>query len=400
MKVIVIGGGAAGFFGAIAAANVGHDVTILEAASSCLAKVRVSGGGRCNLTHHCFDPRQLVANYPRGGKALRGPFSRFQPSDTVAWFQARGVETKVESDGRMFPVTDDSATIVDCLYSEAQSLGVEIQNRSHVDRIDLESTRFVVHLKDGRAITAAKLLLATGGSKQGLTLAASLGHDIVPPVPSLFTFNVRDCRLKDLQGISVQDVQCELLVGNARFRPSGAILVTHWGLSGPSVLKLSAWAARELHDASYQATLRINWLPSLNQETLRSKCARAKLDHARKSADTACPVDLPKRLWKSIVESRVGEPSTRWADLSKSQLNGLVQELHCAEFLINGKGIFKEEFVTCGGVDLKQVDFRSMQSRIREGVFFAGEILDVDGVTGGFNFQNAWTTAWIAGNSM
>ena len=400
MKVIVIGGGAAGFFGAIAAAEKGHEVTILEAAASVLAKVRVSGGGRCNLTHSCFEPRDLVNSYPRGGKALRGPFSRFQPADTISWFESRGVQTKTESDGRMFPTTDDSATIVDCLQGAAEDAGVVTHLRANVSSIQKNDSTFCVTLQSGEAMQADRILLATGGSRAGFELTRSLGHQIVPPVPSLFTFKVQDPRIEDLPGVAVEHVNCQLVTDTKTFNQSGPILVTHWGLSGPAVLKLSAWAARELHDANYNATLRINWLAGSRAEEIRAQLNLFKTDHPKKTVDAACPWQLPKRLWKSLVDHSVGPQPVRWAELSKQATQALVTELSAGEYQVAGKGVFKEEFVTCGGVNLKEVDFRTMESRICPGLYFAGEILDIDGITGGFNFQNAWTTAWIAGNAM
>ncbi|WP_417391323.1 NAD(P)/FAD-dependent oxidoreductase [Gimesia sp.] len=398
--MIVIGGGAAGFFGAIAAAENGHEVTILEAAASVLAKVRVSGGGRCNLTHSCFEPRELVNSYPRGGKALRGPFSRFQPADTISWFESRGVQTKTESDGRMFPTTDDSATIVDCLQGAAEDAGVVTHLRANVSSIQKTDSTFCVTLQSGEAMQADRILLATGGSRAGFELTRSLGHQIIPPVPSLFTFKVQDPRIEDLPGVAVEHVNCQLVTDTKTFNQSGPILVTHWGLSGPAVLKLSAWAARELHDANYNATLRINWLAGSRAEEIRAQLNSFKADHPKKTVDAACPWPLPKRLWKSLVDHGVGPQPVRWAELSKQATQALVTELSAGEFQVAGKGVFKEEFVTCGGVNLKEVDFRTMESRICPGLYFAGEILDIDGITGGFNFQNAWTTAWIAGNSM
>ncbi|MCA9007300.1 MAG: aminoacetone oxidase family FAD-binding enzyme, partial [Planctomycetaceae bacterium] len=285
LNVIVIGGGAAGFFGGIAAAENGHEVTILEAAASVLAKVRISGGGRCNLTHSCFEPRELVNSYPRGGKALRGPFSRFQPSDTINWFESRGVRTKTEADGRMFPTTDDSATIVDCLQDAAKDAGVVVRLRANVSSIQKTDSHFLVALHSGETMQADRILLATGGSRAGFELSHSLGHQIVPPVPSLFTFKVDDPRIKDLPGVAVEYVDCQLVADAKTFQQSGPILVTHWGLSGPAVLKLSAWAARELHDSSYNATLRVNWLAGSRVEEIRTQLNSFKADHSRKTVD-------------------------------------------------------------------------------------------------------------------
>lgn len=400
MKLLVIGGGAAGFFGAIAAAESGHDVTILEANESVLAKVRISGGGRCNVTHNCFDPKELVLAYPRGGKALRGPFSKFQPADTVEWYASRGVATKTESDGRMFPITDDSQTIIDCLTSAAADAGVDVQTRSKVQHIEKVGDCFDIHLKSNETLRSDRVLLATGGSRAGFELASHLGHSIVPPVPSLFTFNIRAPRISELPGVSMEPVECEVLTPTDSFKQTGPLLITHWGMSGPAVLKLSAWAARALHESNYQATLRVNWLARHRQEDVRQQLLSMKSEHGKKLVDSIAPFDLPKRLWKSLVDHVVGTQDKRWADLSKRDAQKLVCELTAGEYAITGKGVFKDEFVTCGGIELSEVDFRTMESRVCAGLFFAGEILDIDGITGGFNFQNAWTTAWLAGNSL
>ena len=398
-KLVVVGGGAAGFFGAITAAERGHQVTLLETSQHVLAKVRVSGGGRCNLTHACFDPRELVQAYPRGGKELRGPLARFQPADTMAWFADRGVETKTEFDGRMFPATDDSATIVECLQRAAEQAGVSIRTRARVDELHRADGRFEVSIRGESPFISDCVLLATGGSRAGFDLAKSLGHSIVPPVPSLFTFEISDARLQGLQGVSVDDVACELVVSGKRFKQRGPLLVTHWGLSGPAVLKLSSWAARELHQSQYAATLRIHWLPHLRQDEIQEQLIRQRQENAKRAIDAACPWRLPKRLWKSLADDATGTP-VRWAELSKKSLDQLVRQLTEAEFQVSGKGQFKEEFVTCGGIQLDEVDFRTMQSRLCPGLYFAGEVLDIDAITGGYNFQSAWTTAWIAGNSM
>lgn len=398
-KLIVVGGGAAGFFGAITAAERGHQVVILEAGREVLAKVRISGGGRCNVTHACFDPRELVQAYPRGGKALRGPLSRFQPADTVAWFAERGVETKAEPDGRMFPVTDDSATIVSCLQRAADQAGVQIRTGARVEAIQPVNQGFQISLADPDTLNCDCVLLAMGGSRAGFKLAAQLGHTIVSPVPSLFTFNVSDERLSGLQGVSVDDVECQLVTSKQRHSQRGPLLITHWGLSGPAVLKLSSWAARELHAANYTATLRVHWLPHWTPEQIREQLVQSRQSDAKRTIDASCPWPLPRRLWKSLVDHAVGQ-NVRWAELSKLALNRLHSQLVASEIPITGKGQFKEEFVTCGGIALDEVDFRTMQSRIRPGLYLAGEILDIDAITGGYNFQNAWTTGWLAGSSL
>ena len=403
LQVVVVGGGAAGFFGAIACAK-SHphtQVTLLEASRQPLAKVRISGGGRCNVTHACFEPTGLVQNYPRGGKALRGAFSRFQASHTIDWFLAQGVQLKTEADGRMFPITDSSETIVDCLIKAASSSGVEIRTGAVVESVSRQPSGFEISLKSGEILQCHRLLLATGSNHLGYQIAKSLDHQIEPPVPSLFTFNVVDDRLKDLAGVSVEAVQLRLAVdGKTQLEQTGPLLITHWGLSGPAVLKLSAWGARVLHDYHYEAKLLINWLPQINPEDLRQKSQFVKSEWSRRTIAGSCPFDLPRRLWQYLV-ARVGiAPEDRWAGLSNKILNQLVQELTQGYYLIQGKGVFKEEFVTCGGVSLKDVNFKTMESRLFPGLFFAGEILDIDGVTGGFNFQSAWTTGWLAGQAM
>jgi predicted Rossmann fold flavoprotein len=403
MKIVVIGGGAAGFFGAIAAAEAHPhtQVTLLEASAQVLAKVRVSGGGRCNVTHACFDPTALVQHYPRGGKALRGPLTRFQPQDTVAWFKARGVSLKTEADGRMFPITDDSETIVECLVRSAQRAGVQIITGAAVTEVIPSAAGFTVQLKGGKSMGGDRILLTSGSNPLGYRLAASLGHQIVPPVPSLFTFKITDPRLVELAGVAVPLVRVKLLVeGQKPLEQEGPLLITHWGVSGPAVLKLSAWGARLLHDVRYQATIQVNWLPGLKAEELRDVLLRVKEEWVRKAIAKHCPIALPQRLWQRLVESVGIEPELRWADLSKKALNLLLLELTQGQFAVQGKGIFKDEFVTCGGIPLTEVNFKTMESRCCAGLYFAGEILDVDGVTGGFNFQNAWTTGWIAGQAI
>lgn len=413
LRLVVIGGGAAGFFGAIAAAksNPRARVILLEASNQPLAKVRISGGGRCNVTHACFDPKILIQNYPRGGKALLGAFTRFQPQDTVAWFAAQGVQLKTEADGRMFPTTDSSETIVNCLLKAAKTAKVELRTQAAVVAVkqlkeqksasENANSGFEILLKSTEKILCDRLLLATGSNPTGYKIAQHLGHTIEQPVPSLFTFNVSDEKLTQLAGISVNNVKLNLLVAKHPLpEQTGSLLITHWGLSGPAVLKLSAWGARALHASNYQATLIINWLPQLSLEELRQKLIACRNDSTKRLIVSHRGVDLPQRLWKYIV-SRAGiSAENRWSQLSNKNLNQLVQELSQGKYFINGKGVFKEEFVTCGGVNLKQVNFQTMESKLVPGLYFAGEILDIDGVTGGFNFQSAWTTAYLAGTAM
>jgi hypothetical protein len=410
LEVIVIGGGAAGFFGAItcATANPFVKVTLLEAARQPLAKVRISGGGRCNVTHHCFDPAQLVHNYPRGGKALRGAFSRFQPKDTVAWFESRGVPLKTEADGRMFPVTDNSETIINCFLQEAKKAGVNLRVGTAVKKItklesiaDSASKRFAIEFKNGEIVKCDRVLIATGSNPLGYRWAKNLGHNIESPVPSLFTFNIKDNRLQDLAGVSVDNVRVSLLSNDKnKLEQTGALLITHWGISGPAILKLSAWGARILAENNYRLSLQINWLPQYNQETLKEHLLLKKTEIAKKKIISYCPLYLPKRLWQSLINYLDISEEKIWTELSKKELNKLVNELIKGTYKIEGKGVFKEEFVTCGGVNIKEINFKTMESKICPGLYFAGEILDIDGVTGGFNFQSAWTTGWLAGKAM
>ena len=403
-RVIVIGGGAAGFFGAIACAQAHPqaDVQILESQKDVLTKVKISGGGRCNVTHSCFEPAQLMQNYPRGNRALRGAMTRFQPRDTVQWFKSHGVKLKTESDGRMFPVTNESQTIIDCLLATAKRHRVKVQTSVLVKTVThaSESAEFEVNLKDGRRLKCDRLLLATGSHPSGYKIAKSLGHKLESPVPSLFTFQIPDSKLKALAGVSVQDVALALKVGSTTLKQDGPLLITHWGVSGPAVLKLSAWGARDLHEAKYQSVLRVNWLPQENAEQLRNHLTQLKQSWSRRQIATHNPVSLPMRLWQYFVAIAPIKPEKRWADLSKKELNKLLQLLTQSQFPISGKGVFKDEFVTCGGIKLKEVNFKTMESRVCPGLYLAGELLDVDGVTGGFNFQNAWTTGWLAGQAI
>lgn len=415
MKIGVIGGGAAGFFGAIAAAdaNPKAQVLLFEGGRETLAKVKISGGGRCNVTHSCFDPATLVQYYPRGGKVLRGVFSRFQPKDTIAWFERRGVKLKTEPDGRLFPTTDDSGTIVDCLMNEADRVQVKVKTSAGVKLVQRSNAGFSIEMRNGEIIQCDRILLATGSSAQGYQMARELGHTVIPTVPSLFTFNVRDRRLEGLAGVSVPNATVKLKPelgvtsginlssnGSSKLEQSGPLLVTHWGLSGPAVLKLSAWGARTLHEHHYKATLTVNWLPQAKPEALRAELMKVKTQLAKKSVGPNCPVILPRRLWESLIAAASIPSELRWSDVSKVMLNALLKELLQGEYAITGKGVFKDEFVTCGGVDLKEVDFKTMESRVCPGLYFAGEVLDIDGVTGGFNFQSAWSTGWIAGQAI
>lgn len=402
-RIIVVGGGAAGFFAALACADAGCDaeIIIIEKGPQFLSKVRISGGGRCNVTHACFDVREFASHYPRGGRELIGPFHQFQARDTVAWFAERGVPLKTEADGRMFPTTNSSQTIVDCLLRNTQSTGVRLMLNYGVEGINRRpGGGFDVSLSNGQTIECHRLLLATGGCRTAALgkLAVSLGHTLEPPVPSLFTFRIATPWLAELAGVAVATV--ELSVPGTALCEQGPLLVTHSGLSGPAVLRLSAWGARSLHERGYCFPLQVNWLPQFSEDTLA-----AEMQLRRQSQGARLVVNTPiapvaARLWANLVRAAGIAETTRWAELSRTEQHRLVQQLLNTELPVSGKSLNKDEFVTCGGVRLREVDFKAMQSRICPSLFFAGEVLDIDGLTGGFNFQAAWTTGWIAGQAM
>lgn len=401
--VVVVGGGAAGFFAAIACAegSPGRRVLILDKGSQFLSKVRISGGGRCNVTHACFDPRELSSYYPRGGSALRGPFTRFQPRDTVAWFEHRGVPLKTEPDGRIFPVSDSSLSIVNCLLQAAKTSGVEMIPNLGVERVTRRTANgFELTLTDGQTLCSRQLLLATGGCR-GLAAGAlpvSLGHSLEAPVPSLFSFQIASSWLKSLAGISLGCVEVE--APGVRSRQRGAILITHAGVSGPAILRLSAWGARELAAVNYNFPLKINWLPDARPDVVGFELDARRASHpARLIVNTPYP-GLAARLWEQLVLSSGIPRETRWAELSRFAQHRLIQQLCGTELPVVGKSLNKDEFVTCGGVRLGEVNFKTMESRLCPGLYFGGELLDLDGLTGGFNFQAAWTTGWIAGRAM
>ena len=413
MRIAIVGGGAAGFFGALAAAAVDAtaQIDLFEAAPHPLQKVRISGGGRCNVTHHCYDPRELAKGYPRGARELLGPFTRFGPRETVAWFEQRGVPLKAEADGRMFPVTDQSSTVVDCLTRAARDAGIHLRLGQNVKSVvampdvpALQSPKgptLEIALSNGSRERYHRVLLATGGSPQGYRLAASLGHSIVPCVPSLFTFNVTDPRLEGLAGISFEKAALTLSGERSKaLHQTGPMLVTHWGLSGPAVLKLSAWGARVLAGDRYQASLTVNFLPDLTAARVREELAGFKVTQVRKRVQADRRFGIPSRYWTRLVQHAGIADDTVWSNVSNKALAALVTELTAARFAISGKGVFKEEFVTCGGVTLSEVDFRTLESKLVPGLHLAGEILDIDGITGGFNFQSAWTTGWLAGRAL
>jgi predicted Rossmann fold flavoprotein len=397
--IAIIGGGAAGFFAAITCAETNPNcrVTIFERGKNVLEKVRVSGGGRCNVTHDCLDPRELIKNYPRGSRELLGPFMQFGPEQTVQWFEQRGVQLKTESDGRMFPVSNDSQTIVDCLMRAAQQAGVRVLTSTRVEKIVRESEQPNSRWRIGSEVFN-RIMLATGSSASAWEWLRELGHNIVPPVPSLFTFNTKDTRLRDLAGVSVP--MATLRIPGTKLEASGPMLVTHWGLSGPAVLRISAWGARDLNKVLYKFPLEINFLPEQNIEEVLGAFQKMKLENAKKLVKSNPLFGLPARLWQRFTEATGIGPERRWGDLPKSDLQALAMQISEAQFQITGKSTFKEEFVTAGGVALKELNFKTFESRICPGLFLAGEVLDIDAITGGFNFQAAWTGGWLAGREM
>ncbi len=390
------------FAAAVAAATSPRaGVLVLEKGPHFLAKVRISGGGRCNVTHACFDPRELSTRYPRGGSALLGPFQVFQPRDTIQWFTDHGVRLKTEADGRMFPVTNSSQTIIDCLLGAARAAGAELAANQGVERVACgREGGFELELTSGKTLHCTRLMLATGGCRALAAghLAASLGHTLELPVPSLFTFQIEMPWLGELAGVTVESA--EISIPEDRLREQGPLLITHRGLSGPAVLRLSAWGARVLHHRNYQFRLRVNWVPNQGAEVIgQALQSRRSAQPARFVVNTPC-AQVPARLWERLVILAGIPRDTRWAALSRSAQHQLVLQLTATELPVVGKSLNKDEFVTCGGVRLSEVNFKTMESRICPGLFFGGELLDIDGLTGGFNFQAAWTTGWIAGSSL
>lgn len=402
--LIVIGGGAAGYFGAIACAEACPTarVLILEATGRVLTKVKVSGGGRCNVTHFPFDTKQLAAYYPRGPKELRNSFHRFQPTDTIDWFARHGVELKREEDGRMFPTTDHSQTIIDCLDSAAQKSGVILKKNSLVEKLEPQAGDYIVHTRLNAPLKTRCVLLASGSMSYGLDLVRELGHCLISPVPSLFTFEIQDPLLEGLAGISFPLVRIVLKskTHSKTFVQEGPCLITHWGLSGPAVLKLSAFAARELHESAYQATLHINWLWPLKTNEVLEKLERYKQEFPKQKISKDSLFSCTRRFWDSILKVSGFREGLLFGESSKKQLQELAHRLTECHLSVTGKGVFKEEFVTAGGISRDEIDFRSMESKLFPGLYFAGEVIDVDGITGGFNFQNAWTGSWIAGQAI
>lgn len=400
--VIIIGGGAAGFFTAINAAenNPKLKIIILERGKEVLTKVKVSGGGRCNVTHAEFLPKELTQNYPRGEKELLGPFHTFMTGDTIEWFEKRGVALKIEEDGRMFPMTDSSQTIIDCFLSEAKKFGVEILLNQSVKEIQKDSDHFIINTTT-ETFSTEKLVIATGSNPKIWQLLEGLGHTVVPAVPSLFTFNIKDSRIIDLPGLST-DASVEVLDGKGKtvLESNGPLLITHWGMSGPAILKLSAWGARVLEPLKYHFHIKVNWLNTLSEEEVFEALKESKTMQGKQTLFKYAQFDLPKRLWQNLVKASGIDEKLTWADATRQNLQNLANQLATGIFEVNGKSTFKEEFVTAGGIDLKEVNFKTFESRVVEGIYFAGEVLNIDAITGGFNFQNAWTGGYIAAQSI
>ncbi|MDR3611161.1 MAG: NAD(P)/FAD-dependent oxidoreductase [Ignavibacteriaceae bacterium] len=397
-NIIIIGGGAAGFFAAIASAekNLGNNIIILEKGDGVLSKVKISGGGRCNVTNSCTDPRELVKYYPRGGKELLSPFYKFNPGDTIEWFERQGVKLKTEPDGRIFSASNDSQTIVDCLVDSAISNNIKVLTQSRVTNIQKTSSGNWNITSSGKEFQATSVIICSGSSNSIWKIINNLGHKIEFPIPSLFTFNIKDNRIEGISGISVPD--SEVRIEGTKLKSTGPLLITHWGMSGPAILKISAWGARELYARDYKFRILINWLPGTSTESVKEQINQVKINNISSNIYSFSPFALPIRLWQRLLEHTGINKDVKWNNLSGSLLNNLAMQLAESSFNVNGKSTFKEEFVTCGGVCLNEIDFKSMESKLHKGLFFAGEVLNIDALTGGFNFQAAWTTGWIAGN--
>lgn len=396
--IIIVGGGAAGFFAAIniAEQNKNLKVAILERGKMGLQKVKVSGGGRCNVTHAEFIPNELIKNYPRGEKELLGPFHKFMTGDTMEWFEKRGVQLKIEDDGRIFPITDSSQTIIDCFLKEAKKHHVEVLYNHSVKTIEKQNGTW--HLKTSEGdFMSEKIVIATGSNPKVWQLLENLGHTISQPVPSLFTFNIKDKKIESIPGVVVQNVEVKVL--ETDLVSEGPLLITHWGMSAPAILKLSAFGALELAKRDYKFLIEINFIRKTAEECLEI-LKNLKIELAKKTVFKSVEFDLPKRLWQQLVLASEMDAEQRWADMNKQQLESLTIQLTQAVFKVDGKSTFKEEFVTAGGIDLKEVNFKTFESKLHSGLYFAGEVLNIDAVTGGFNFQNAWTNAYIVSKSI
>jgi predicted Rossmann fold flavoprotein len=398
-NIIIIGGGAAGFFAAISSAekNPGNNIIILEKGNTVLGKVKISGGGRCNVTNSCTEPGELIKFYPRGGKELLSSFYKFNTRDTVEWFEKLGVKLKTEPDGRIFPASDDSQTIVDCLADRAKRNNIIVLKQTGVTGIRKVPNEGWIIYASNKEFQADSVIICSGSSGSAWKLIESLGHTIESPVPSLFTFNIKDKRIDGMSGVSVHEV--EIKIEGTNFKSSGPLLITHWGVSGPAILKLSAWGARELYKMDYEFKLLINWLPGLNLETAKNKLNQVKDNSSIRNVYTFSPFGLPNRLWERLLEYSGISKDLKWNSMSGSLITKLAIQLNQCCFYVSGKSNFKEEFVTCGGVNRREINFKNMESKLHKGLFFTGEVIDIDAITGGFNFQAAWTTGWIAGIS-
>lgn len=396
--VIIVGGGAAGFFAAINTAEQNSDlkIAILERGKEGLQKVKISGGGRCNVTHAEFIPNELIKNYPRGEKELLGPFHQFMTGDTIEWFESRGVALKIEEDGRMFPVTNSSQTIIDCFLNKVKQLNIDVFYNHSVKQCYPEVDRWKLETNHDEFITK-KVLISTGSNSKMWKLIENLGHSISKPVPSLFTFDIKDNRIKDIPGVVAKDVEVKVL--GTSLWSEGPLLITHVGMSAPAILKLSAFGAIELAQQQYNFDIEINFIRQ-DFEVCLEHLKTLKLELAKKTVFKLNPFELPKRLWHSLVVASLINKETRWADLNKNQLEKLCAQLTKAKFKVTGKSTFKEEFVTAGGIDLKEINFKTYESKLHRNLFFAGEVLNIDAITGGFNFQNAWTGAYIASKTL
>lgn len=400
--ILVIGGGAAGFFTAINAAemNPTKSIGLLERGKDVLTKVKISGGGRCNVTHAQYEPRELSKNYPRGEKELLGPFHSFMTSDTVDWFENKGVPIKTEADGRMFPVSNSSQSIIDCFTAETERLSIDVLLQNSVKAISKDGERWKVETTH-QMMESPVLVVATGSNPKIWRLMEHLGHTIVPPVPSLFTFNIKDIRIKDLPGVSTPaSIKVLDENGKTELESEGPLLITHWGMSGPAILKLSAWGARILEPRAYRFTIIVNWLPELSEDEVLDTLMIHKGEFSKQTVLKYAQFGLPKRLWKNLVMAVGIDANETWAEITKKKLHNLAQQLTASFFEVDGKSTFKEEFVTAGGVDLKEVNFKTFESRKCPGLYFAGEVLNIDAITGGFNFQNAWTGAFMVAQAI
>ena len=401
MRIAIIGAGAAGCFAAAnIAAEEGISVALFEKTGKTLQKVKVSGGGRCNVTHSCFEVPELVERYPRGKQILRKSLYHFSPQDTIEWFGARGVQLKTESDVRMFPTTDDSQTIIYCIWQEMMRKKVAVYYHKSVVRIEKLEKGFIIHFADKSAYEADKILIATGGypKPEQYKWLQELGHTIQSPVPSLFTFNMPKHPITELMGVSVENARVKIV--GTKLVENGPLLITHWGMSGPAILRTSAWAARELADRNYHFTIHINWLNDITDAELKEQIQNLRIEQGKQLVQHKNPFGLPRRLWEYLVVQCGVKDDTRWGELPAAAQNKLIENLLRNSYEVKGKTTFKEEFVTCGGISLSEIDPNTMESRKTPGIYFAGEIMDVDGITGGFNFQAAWCSAYIAANAM